>query len=394
MYNKSLISVWKGFVMSKILFIIIVVSFLDTFIQLPIITPYAMDLGASHLLAGSIVAIYSLTNMVGNIFGGHWIDRYGRKRLLLIGMFFVAIILLFYPLAQNGWQLFAIRFFHGLAGGVLIPAAFAYVGDISKAKTRGRTMAFTGAGIGIAAITGPAIGGAMAARSQVEYVFIFVSILFFISSFLIIKFIKESYVSTEKGKFDLNEFMPLLKHPLVLQASLAAFALMISNGTLAFALPLKVAEMGLTSETTGMMLSVYGVVALIIFLTPLNRIYDSLSSVHLTVVGIMIIGSVHVMLNIISVFWISMLLMVVYGIGFALVFPSMNKIVANASSKVDRGKAYGIFYAFFSLGAVSGSFVSGATAETLGLPFLSSAITMITVAIILFIISKKHPENA
>lgn len=394
MYNKSLISVWKGFVMSKILFIIIVVSFLDTFIQLPIITPYAMDLGASHLLAGSIVAIYSLTNMVGNIFGGHWIDRYGRKRLLLIGMFFVAIILLFYPLAQNGWQLFAIRFFHGLAGGVLIPAAFAYVGDISKAKTRGRTMAFTGAGIGIAAITGPAIGGAMAARSQVEYVFIFVSILFFISSFLIIKFIKESYVSTEKGKFDLNEFMPLLKHPLVLQASLAAFALMISNGTLAFALPLKVAEMGLTSETTGMMLSVYGIVALIIFLTPLNRIYDSLSSVHLTVVGIMIIGSVHVMLNIISVFWISMLLMVVYGIGFALVFPSMNKIVANASSKVDRGKAYGIFYAFFSLGAVAGSFVSGATAETLGLPFLSSAITMITVAIILFIISKKHPENA
>ena len=177
--------------MSRILFIIIVVSFLDTFIQLPIITPYAMDLGASHLLAGSIVAIYSLTNMVGNIFGGHWIDRYGRKRLLLLGMLFVAIILLFYPLAQNGWQLFIIRFFHGLAGGVLIPAAFAYVGDISKAKTRGRTMAFTGAGIGIAAITGPAIGGAMAARSQVEYVFIFVSILFFISSFLIIKFIKE-----------------------------------------------------------------------------------------------------------------------------------------------------------------------------------------------------------
>lgn len=380
--------------MSKILFIIIVVSFLDTFIQLPIITPYAMELGASHLLAGSIVAIYSLTNMVGNIFGGHWIDRYGRKRLLLIGMSFVAIILLFYPLAQNGWQLFAIRFFHGLAGGVLIPAAFAYVGDISKSKTRGRTMAFTGAGIGIAAITGPAIGGAMAARSQVEYVFIFVSILFFISSFLIIKYIKESYVSTEKGKFSLNEFMPLLKHPLVLQASFAAFALMISNGTLAFALPLKVAEMGLTSETTGMMLSIYGIVALIIFLTPLNRIYDSLSSVHLTVVGIMIIGSVHILLNIISIYWLSLVLMVVYGIGFAFVFPSMNKIVANASTKVDRGKAYGIFYAFFSLGAVSGSFVSGATAETLGLPFLSSAITMISVAIILFIISRKHPEKA
>jgi len=172
--------------MSRILFIIIVVSFLDTFIQLPIITPYSMELGASHLLTGSIVAVYSLTNMVGNIFGACWIDQLGRKNMLLAGMFFVAIILIFYPLAQSGWQLFIIRFFHGLAGGVLIPAAFAYVGDISKSKTRGRSMAFTGAGIGIAAIAGPAIGGAMADRSQVEYVFIFVSILFFISSFLIL----------------------------------------------------------------------------------------------------------------------------------------------------------------------------------------------------------------
>src|SRR5699024_4436997 len=125
---------------------------------------------------------------------------------------------------------------------------------------------FTGAGIGIAAITGPAIGGAMAARSQVEYVFIFVSVLFVISAFLIHKFIEESFVSTEKGKFSYQEFIPLLKHPLVLKASLGAFALMISNGTLAFALPLKVEEMGLTSETTGMMLSLYGIVALIIFL--------------------------------------------------------------------------------------------------------------------------------
>ncbi|MCF3944689.1 MFS transporter [Oceanobacillus alkalisoli] len=377
--------------MSRILFIIIVVSFLDTFIQLPIITPYAMELGASHLLAGSIVAIYSLTNMIGNIFGGHWIDRYGRKRMLLTGMLFAAVILIFYPLAQSGWQLFFIRFFHGLAGGVLIPAAFAYVGDISKSKTRGRSMAFTGAAIGIAAIAGPAIGGAMAARSQIEYVFIFVAVLFFISSFLIYQFIEESYVSTEKGKFSLSEFMPLLKHPLVLQASLAAFALMISNGTLAFALPLKVSDMGLTSETTGMMLSTYGIVALIVFLTPINRIFDRLSSLSLVITGIMIIGSVHIMLNIVSIYWLNMLLMVVYGIGFAFVFPSMNKIVAEASSKVDRGKAYGIFYAFFSFGAVAGSFVSGATAETLGLPFFSSAITMMAVGVILLFIARKYP---
>lgn len=380
--------------MSKILFFVIIVSFLDTFIQLPIITPYALELGASHFLAGAIVAVYSLTNMIGNIFGGHWIDRYGRKKMLFWGMASAVVILIFYPIAQTAEQLFFIRLFHGLAGGLLIPAAFAYVGDISKEKSRGKTMALTGGSIGIAAIVGPALGGIMAARSEIEFVFIFVAILFLISSFLIWKYVEETFVSTEKGKFRLSEFGPLIKHPLVLQASLAAFALMVSNGTLAFALPLKVEEMGLSSSTTGMLLSTFGIVAIIVFLTPINRIYDRISPVILVVLGITFIGTVHIMLNLITVLPVIIGLMLFYGIGFAFVFPSMNKIVTEASSKVDRGKAYGIFYSFFSLGAVAGSFVSGATSELLGLPFLSSAVTMLTVAAILLLISRRKPKKA
>ncbi|WP_438312961.1 MFS transporter [Sporosarcina sp. FA9] len=379
--------------MTRLLYFIIVVSFLDTFIQLPIITPYALSLGATHLLAGSIVAIYSLSNMIGNVVGGHLIDRFGRKKLLFTGMITVSITLLFYPIAQTGEQLLLIRFLHGLFGGVLIPAAFAYVGDHSKTGSRGKAMALTGGAIGIAAIVGPALGGAMAANGKVEYVFWLVAVLFLICSVLIIKFVKESFVTTEKGKFTFSQFAPLLKHPLIIQASLAAFALMISNGTLAFALPLKVNDMGMSSATTGILLSTYGVVAIIIFLSPLNRIYDRFSSIGLVILGISFIGFVHVMLNFVNTYWIILLLMLVYGVGFAFIFPAMNRIVAEASTEVDRGKAYGIFYAFFSLGAVVGSFVSGATSEMFGLPFLSSASTMLLIALILFVFSRRTRKS-
>src|SRR5699024_11297923 len=98
--------------------------------------------------------------------------HFGRKRMLFFGMGAVFIILLFYPLANTGWQLFIVRFLHGLAGGVLIPAAFAYIGDQSVGATRGKTMAFTGASIGIAAILGPAIGGILASRASIESVFL------------------------------------------------------------------------------------------------------------------------------------------------------------------------------------------------------------------------------
>lgn len=378
--------------MTRMLYFIIVVAFLDTFIQLPIITPYAQELGASYALTGAIVAVYSLTNMVGNILGGHWIDRFGRKKMLLLGMILVSGILFLYPLAQTGWQLFIARFFHGLAGGVLIPAAFAYVGDNSKAGSRGKTMAFTGAGIGIAAIAGPAIGGAMAARSSITNVFLLVAVLFLVTAILIVFFVKESYVSTDRGKFNFKDFIPLLKHPLLIQASLAAFALMISNGTLAFALPLNVELMERTTETTGMLLSTFGIVALFVFLTPINTIFDRISAIKLVLTGILLIGVALITLSYTVELNISFLAMVIYGIGFALIFPSMNKIVADASADVDRGKAYGIFYAFFSLGAVAGSTISGWVAETSGLPFLVSAVLMISIGIFIGFIAKNNKQ--
>lgn len=380
--------------MTRMLYLIITISFLDTFIQLPIITPYALGLGASNVLAGSIVAIYSLTNMAGNIIGGHWIDKFGRKRMLVVGMTAVAVILFFYPLAQTGEQLFLVRLIHGLAGGVLIPAAFAYVGDQTTAQNRGKAMALTGACIGAAAILGPAIGGILAARSQVEYVFYLVAFLFIPTIFLALKFIKESFKGSERNSFTFSQFLPLIKNKLILQSSLAAFALMVSNGTLSFALPIKVADMGATSSTTGTLLSTFGVVALIIFLSPVNRIYNQVAPVKLVVAGLTIIASVHILLNFTITPSIGYGLMSLYGVGFALVFPSMNRIVSEASTTIDRGKAYGVFYAFFSLGAVVGSFLSGIAIEVTGLPFSSSATIMLLIGLYLLFSNRKNKKVA
>ncbi|MBU8564989.1 MFS transporter [Virgibacillus pantothenticus] len=374
--------------MKKLLYFIIVVSFIDTFIQLPIITPYAKSLGASHMLTGAIVAVYSLTNMFGNILGGHWIDKYGRKRMLFIGMISVTVILLLYPLAATGFQLFIIRLLHGLAGGFLIPSAFAYVGDQTRAGSRGKAMAFTGAAIGIAAIVGPAVGGALAARGQIEYVFILVAGLFLFTSFLVLRYIEESFVSRDRSKVHVKHFIPLLKNPLLLQASLAAFGLMISNGTLAFALPLKVEAIGLDASATGALLSTFGIMAIIVFLTPINKIYDHTEPLILVGTGIFIIGSAMLLLSYVTMFWTGILTMIVYGIGFAFVFPSMNRMVTESSSKIDRGKAYGIFYAFFSLGVVAGSSVSGAIAEWWGIPFIFTAIVMFIICTTLYVIDR------
>lgn len=381
--------------MARLMYIVIIVAFLDTFVQLPIITPYSLELGASYALTGIIVAIYSLTNIIGNIIGGHWIDQFGRKRMLLTGIVTVCISLLFYPLAQNGIHLLLARLIHGFAGGILVPAAFAYVGDRTEAKGRGKTMAWTGASIGTSAIVGPAIGGVIAAKASIETVFYLVAFLFFIITLIVFFFVKEVHVVAEKEAFQLKDFVPLLKHPTILFASLASFTLMYSNGTLAFALPLNVEAMGKSTDTTGILLSTFGIVALIIFMTPLNNMYDRFASRHLINVGLALLGVGMLTLSFFTTFITNFIAMVIYGIGFAFVFPSMNKLVADTSSQQDRGKAYGIFYAFFSAGVICGSSISGNVAHIAGMAFLVSAFVMFfsTIVLALFIKNKNAKQG-
>lgn len=358
------------------LYVVIIVAFLDTFIQLPIIAPYAIQLGASDSFAGIIVAIYSFTNMIGNVFGGHWIDRFGRKRLLIVGLTAVGIILLGYPIVQTSAQLFIIRALHGLAGGILIPATFTLIGDHSKKKKDGKAMAFSGATIGLSAIVGPALGGAMAARAQIETVFILVAILFAITALISLFFVSESYQKRDRGQVHLTDISILLKKRPLIQASIAAFGLMVSNGTLSYALPIRLEAMGYSTSITGGLMSLFAIVSLIIFLTPLHNIYNKRKPMHLISVGLLCITVALLFLSQMATIALAIFAMIIYGIGFAFVFPSMNQLVTFISEKKERGKAYGIFYAAFSLGAVAGSSLSGLTANWLTNPFFFSIIAL------------------
>src|SRR5690625_6978293 len=111
---------------------------------------------------------------------------------------------------------------------------------------------------------------------------------------------------------------------------------MISNGTLAFALPLNVELMERTTETTGMLLSTFGIVALIVFLTPINTIFDRISAIKLTLSGLLLIGSALIILSFSASLNINFFAMIIYVIGFAFIFFSMYYIVVFLYSYVVR----------------------------------------------------------
>ncbi|AKG73144.1 MFS transporter [Salinicoccus halodurans] len=379
--------------MHKFLYIIIVICFLDLFIQLPIITPFAISLGASEYTAGIIVAVYSLFNMVGNVFGGYFSDKIGRKNMLLLGMILQVVIILTYTIVPSVSLLIAIRVVHGFSSGLLTPAAFSLVADISKKATIGRSMALTGVSIGTAAVVGPALGGIISSQAGYQAVYLLLAGIFVFGILLLLLTVKESTTEESRDIHYSTNYWQIIKRPSLIVAYVSAFTLMVSNGSLAFGLPLKTASLGLSDQSTGVMLSVFGITAIIVFASPLNRVYTRYSPVVLVASGIFIVGFSMILLHMVPSTSLVYMTMVIYGAGFSLIFPSMNKIIGENTEMHERGKANGIFYSYFSIGSVAGSFLSGIFATYFETPFLFIGITIILLLSIIFIAHKKSVEN-
>ena len=369
-----------------ILYMVIVICFLDLFIQLPIITPFALELGASEFMAGIVVAMYSLFNMVGNIAGGYFSDKFGRRNTLLFGMILQIFFVLIYTTTPSIAILLAVRAVHGFSSGLLTPAAFSLVADISRKSAIGKSMALTGVAIGTAAIVGPAAGGIISSTVSYEMVYYILSGVYVIGTLLTIFAIKESSTRESRERHMATPFKTLLLRPSLNIAYISSFTLMIAQGTLAFGLPIKTGMLNTDASMTGMMLSVFGITAIVVFASPINKVYTLYKSESLVTIGILILSISMMLLHFAGTTGMIFGVMVIYGLGFGLIFPSMNKIIAEHSSMHERGKANGIFYSYFSLGSVAGSVISGYFATVFGLPFLGIGIvTLIMLLSLMFV---------
>lgn len=376
-----------------ILYLVIVICFLDLFIQLPIITPFALELGASEFTAGIVVAMYSLFNMIGNIAGGYLSDKFGRRNTLLFGMVMQVFFVLIYTMTPSIAILLFVRAIHGFSSGLLTPAAFSLVADISRKSAIGKSMALTGVAIGTAAILGPAMGGIISSQISYEMVYYVLSGIYVFGTILTFFAIKESSTEDSRTHHAETPFKTLLLRPALNIAYISSFTLMIAQGTLAFGLPIKTQHLNVDASITGMMLSVFGVTAIIVFATPINRIYTRYKSESLVAIGILILSISMMLLHFAPSTGAVFSVMIIYGLGFGLIFPSMNKIIAEHSDMHERGKANGIFYSYFSLGSVAGSMLAGYFATVFSLPFLGIGIVTLVMMLLLIGIRFKLDLN-
>lgn len=142
-----------------IIFLIVFIDLLGFGIVIPILPSYAEHgFGATDFTVGLLVASFSAAQFLFTPIWGRLSDRFGRRPILLIGLFMTAVSYVLFGLATSLTLLFISRLLGGI-GGANISAAQAYIADVTKPEERARGMGMIGAAFGLGFVFGPVMGG-------------------------------------------------------------------------------------------------------------------------------------------------------------------------------------------------------------------------------------------
>jgi EmrB/QacA subfamily drug resistance transporter len=132
---------------------------LDGTIMNAAIPPIQRDLATSFSAAQWMMSGYALAFGVVLISAGRLGDRFGYRRLFLIGLagFIVASALC--AMATTGGEVVLYRAVQGIAAGVMNPAVLAMIRLVFPEDERGKAFVWYGAIAGIASSVGPVLGG-------------------------------------------------------------------------------------------------------------------------------------------------------------------------------------------------------------------------------------------
>lgn len=145
-----------------VLFLTVFIDLIGFGMVIPFLSFYAREYGASGVVVGAVVGIYSIMQFFFAPVWGRLSDRIGRRPVILISLTASCCGYLLFALADNLAVLFASRIIAGI-GGANIGTAQAYITDVTTDRERARGMGLIGAAFGLGFILGPPLSGILSA---------------------------------------------------------------------------------------------------------------------------------------------------------------------------------------------------------------------------------------
>lgn len=332
----------------------------DSTVVIPIISNYAISLGASVFFASIIVGAYSMVHIPSNIISGRLVDKLGRKLLISIGIILDGFSILLYSFATNPFFLLFARLIHGLGGGLGGPGTMAYFSDATPKEKSGRGMALYGISFGIALLLGFMIGGIGATGVGYKNLFLLVSILlFFMATFSL--FLPPIYHPIkEKFSFkkELEIFKSIIISKKILPSYLSIMALNFNLGIITATYSVLLKEASYSDSQIGIIFSILVFISIIIHY-PSGLLSDKKGKLKIMSIGLILVSLSFTILTISILIPFPIFGMIIFGIGHGMIFPTSAGIIRNHTKEGIRGIATGTFYAIIVAGIAIGAPISG-----------------------------------
>jgi len=163
------------------------------------------EMACSESLLQWMIDIYFLTLATLILAGGKLADLFGKRKMLVLGVFFFGLGSFMCGISQGPLFLIFSRFLQGLGGALLLPPTLPLVYEAFPERLRGRVTGIHSATTSLFLVLGPLVGGFCTEYLTWRYAF-FINVPITIIALLLI-FISIPKSTKQKESFDLPGFL-------------------------------------------------------------------------------------------------------------------------------------------------------------------------------------------
>ncbi|MGG4394373.1 MFS transporter [Paenibacillus thiaminolyticus] len=365
------------------LYLFLFVAFFDLHAQYPILTPFAISIGAAPSFIGLMMGMYSFTHLPGNLLAGYGIDRFGSRIFIVFSLIGAGIIMILQAHVVNPWELLVLRSISGFVLAFLSPACLSLLARMARDHVhQGKLMAGNGLIHTLASVVSPAAGAYLVAKIGFGMAFQALGIMLLIVGVMAWFFIRD----TDQNAVSMTpqaEGIPSqpLKEPEAVPVPWRFYfmplAISLSQGILFFELPL-MADALESIMRAGILFSAVSLGALftlsLLFLNhyqPYTRTWMGAFALALLFFGM-------------AIHWPVPLLATLFLIGMTkgIILPAMTSHLILLSGGTRFGRIFSILAIASSIGSFLGPMIAGQIRDMISPYFIAFVVLMIAVTLL------------
>jgi MFS family permease len=349
-------------------------------VLVPVLPVFARSFGVGNTEVGAVISAFALMRLISSPFCGWLIKIFSERIVMATGIFIVAISSGLAGISRSYLQLLALRGVGGIGSAMFTVSAFTLLLTSVEAGVRGRAAGFFQAGFLIGGITGPAVGGVLAAISLTAPFFFYAGTLVVAGTVGLLLLRRRSAEPTENAE-------PVSFRAVVGDARYqAACVTNLAQGWTSFGVrsslvPVLVVELlHRPASWTGIAFACAAVVQTIA-VGPAGRFTDTVGRRPA-----MILGGTVAAVSIMAVpfapnIWLLIVVLCLYGVASAFLGTAPAATVGDAAGS-RSGTAVAVFSMCADIGAIIGPLVAGLLADTLSYAaaFGAGAVLMLVAA--------------